>query len=136
MFENLTPRSAQPEIATNNAAAQEHSLFDALAIRLDGPRSWDADITIRWNGAGDRPHTQHLRNGVLTHIAGTGPAAGEPDVEVALAEADLRNVLLGSTTPTALAERGRAEITGGAGLLATLFGYLSDPDPDFAIVTP
>ncbi|MER6987599.1 alkyl sulfatase dimerization domain-containing protein [Saccharopolyspora hirsuta] len=111
-------------------------LFDALAIRVDGPRCWDAEITVRWNVRDGEPHTQLLRNGVLTHVVGSGPAAGSPDVEVALDEADLRGVLLGSTTPGALAEQGRAEITGDAGKIAELFGYLAEPDPDFAIVTP
>lgn len=71
-------------------------LFDALSIRVDGPRSWDADITVRWNVTGGEPVTLRLRNGVLTHIAGTGPAVSAPDVEVALDEAALRAVLLGS----------------------------------------
>ncbi|MEU9916832.1 hypothetical protein [Streptomyces sp. NPDC051001] len=58
---------------------------------------------------GDRDRvTQRLCNGVLTHVTGTGPAAADPDVEISLTEADLRAVL----------------------------GHLSDPDPDFAIVTP
>lgn len=71
-------------------------LFDALSIRVDGPRSWDADISVRWNVTGGEPVTLRLRNGVLTHIAGTGPAVSSPDVEVALDEAALRAVLLGS----------------------------------------
>ncbi|SFS90900.1 alkyl/aryl-sulfatase [Saccharopolyspora flava] len=111
-------------------------LFDAVAIRLDGPRCWNAEITVRWNLTGSRPHTQRLRNGVLVHVVGDGPAAGTPDVTVTLDEADLRRVLLGLTTPADLAERGAAEITGDAGRLGELFGYLAEPDPDFAIVEP
>ncbi|RRO18628.1 MBL fold metallo-hydrolase [Saccharopolyspora rhizosphaerae] len=111
-------------------------LFDALAIRVDGPRSWDADITLRWNLRDGQRHTQRLHNGVLTHVVGTGAAAGDPDVEIDLDEADLRSLLLGSTTPAALAERGRAEITGDPGRIADLFSYLEDPDPNFTIVTP
>ncbi|GAA2362861.1 alkyl sulfatase dimerization domain-containing protein [Saccharopolyspora halophila] len=111
-------------------------LFDALAIRVDGPRSWDADITVRWNVQDERPHTQRLRNGVLTHVTGTGPAAGKPDVEISLTESDLREVLLGTTTATELADRGRAQLTGDAARLTALFGYLGEPDPNFDIVTP
>ncbi|MEI7031125.1 alkyl/aryl-sulfatase [Streptomyces pratensis] len=111
-------------------------LFDALAIRVDGPRCWDADITVRWDLEDGKPVTSRLRNGVLTHVTGDGPAAAEPDVVVALGEADLRAVLLGSVTPSELASQGRARISGDAGLLFGLFGALSDPDPGFAIVTP
>ncbi|MGP4016488.1 alkyl/aryl-sulfatase [Saccharopolyspora sp. 5N708] len=125
--------TASPDVLS---ALTLEQLFDALAIRVDGPRSWNADITVRWNVRdGDRV-TMRLRNGVLTHVAGHGPAVGGPDVEVCLDEADLRAVLLGGTAPAKLAEQGRAEITGGTGKLAELFGYLDRPDPDFAIVTP
>ncbi|MGC5394993.1 alkyl/aryl-sulfatase [Streptomyces sp. DT20] len=109
-------------------------LFDALSIRVDGPRSWDADITVRWNVAGGEPVTLRLHNGVLTHVSGTGPAAHAPDVEVALDEAALRAVLLGSLPPSELT--GRATITGDAAKITELLGHLSAPDPDFAIVTP
>ncbi|MEU9203473.1 alkyl sulfatase dimerization domain-containing protein [Streptomyces sp. NPDC048332] len=109
-------------------------LFDALSIRVDGPRSWDADISVRWNVTGGEPVTLRLRNGVLTHIAGTGPAVSSPDVEVALDEAALRAVLLGSLPPSELPER--ATITGDAAKITELLGHLSPPDPDFTIVTP
>lgn len=111
-------------------------LCDALAVRVHGPRSWNADITVRWNVRGGDRVTMRLCNGVLTHITGNGPATGEPDVEVSLDEADLRAVLLGGTASAELTEQGRAEITGDADKLAELFGSLSQPDPDFAIVTP
>ncbi|GAA2941582.1 alkyl/aryl-sulfatase [Streptomyces enissocaesilis] len=111
-------------------------LFDALAIRVDGPRCWEADITVRWNLNEGQPVTLRLRNGVLTHVTGTGPAAADPDVEVALDEADLRAVLLGSVSPTELVVQGRARTSGDADKLTELLGYLSEPDPDFAIVTP
>lgn len=109
-------------------------LIDALAIRVDGPRSWDADITIHWNLRDGDQVTVRLRNGVLTHTTGRAPAA--PDVVIALGEADMRAVLLGAAAPAELAERGRADIEGDPEKLTELFGYLDQPDPDFAIVTP
>jgi alkyl sulfatase BDS1-like metallo-beta-lactamase superfamily hydrolase len=118
------------------AALTLDQLFDALAIRVDGPRSWDADITVRWNVAdGDRV-TLRLCNGVLTHVTGTGPAAADPDVEISLTEADLRAVLLGIVSPADLAARSGVKVSGDVGRLTELLGHLSDPDPDFAIVTP
>ncbi|MEU5891130.1 alkyl sulfatase dimerization domain-containing protein [Streptomyces sp. NPDC047461] len=118
------------------AALTLDQLLDALAIRVDGPRSWDADITVRWNVAdGDRV-TLRLCNGVLTHVTGTGPAAADPDVEISLTEADLRAVLLGVVSPADLAARSGVKVSGDVGRLTELLGHLSDPDPDFAVVTP
>ncbi|MBQ0927488.1 alkyl/aryl-sulfatase [Saccharopolyspora endophytica] len=111
-------------------------LFAALAIRVDGPKCWDADITIRWNVDGGRTHTQRLRNGVMVHIRGTGPAAGQPDAEVTLEEQDLRKVLLGTTTTDDLAAQGRATTTGNPKRITELFNYLANPNPNFTIVTP
>jgi alkyl sulfatase BDS1-like metallo-beta-lactamase superfamily hydrolase len=111
-------------------------LFDALAIRVDGPRSWDADICVRWNVKDREPITVRLRNGVLTHVTGIGPAAREPDVEVALDEDALRALLLGEAPVSGLVEQGRAKADGDLTKVDELLGHLGEPDPDFAIVTP
>ncbi|MEU6086482.1 alkyl sulfatase dimerization domain-containing protein [Streptomyces sp. NPDC047085] len=113
-------------------------LFDALAIRVDGPRSWDADITVRWNLTDGEPVTMRLRNGVLTHVTDTGAGRerAAPDVEFTLAESDLRAVLLGAVAPADLTARPDVQVSGDAGKLAELLGHLDEPDPDFAIVTP
>ncbi|MFJ9564491.1 alkyl/aryl-sulfatase [Streptomyces fuscichromogenes] len=115
------------------AALTLEQLFDALAIRVDGPAGWDADITVRWNVKDGDPVTMRLRNGVLTHGTGTGST---PDVEFTLAETDLRAVLLGTLPPAALGARDDVKVTGDAGKLTELFGHLTAPDPDFAIITP
>jgi alkyl sulfatase BDS1-like metallo-beta-lactamase superfamily hydrolase len=125
--------TASPDVV---AALTLEQLFDALAIRVDGPRSWDADITVRWNLTDGEPVTQRLRNGVLTHVTGTGPAVAAPDVEITLTQSALRAVLLGTLTPAELAQRADIKVTGDPGKLTELFGCLGEPDPDFAIVTP
>ncbi|MFP3991424.1 alkyl sulfatase dimerization domain-containing protein [Streptomyces sp. E11-3] len=111
-------------------------LFDSLAIRVDGPASWDADITVRWNLTSGEAVTMWLRNGVLTHVAGHGAASVSPDVEITLDERVLRAVLLGALPPTDLPGPGGAKVTGDLAKLLELFGHLDAPDPDFAIVTP
>ncbi|MGW3094525.1 alkyl/aryl-sulfatase [Streptomyces sp. NPDC001102] len=125
--------TASPDVL---AALTLEQLFDALAIRVDGPRSWDADIIVRWHIDQGETVTVRLRNGVLTHVTGAGPAAVPPHVEITLTEADLRALLLGALDPADLAARDSVEITGDAGRLNELLGYLDTPDPDFAIVTP
>ncbi|MFG2966263.1 MULTISPECIES: alkyl/aryl-sulfatase [unclassified Streptomyces] len=122
--------TASPDVL---AALTLDQLFDSLAIRVDGPRSWDADITVRWNVKDGTPVTIRLRNGVLTH--GTG-GDSTPDVEFTLTQADLRAVLLGTLPPAALAARDDVKVTGDAGKLTELIGHLTAPDPDFAIITP
>ncbi|MGW3341140.1 alkyl/aryl-sulfatase [Streptomyces sp. NPDC001009] len=111
-------------------------LLDSLAIRVDGPRSWDADLAIRFRLSDGDPVSLRLRNGVLIHTVGTTPGERAPDTEITLTETDLRALLLGATSLTDLAAEGRAETTGDPAKLAELFGHLSAPDPDFAIVTP
>ncbi|MFE0632130.1 alkyl/aryl-sulfatase [Streptomyces sp. NPDC058864] len=125
--------TASPDVIS---ALSLDQLFDSLAIRVDGPAGWDADITIRWNVRSGEPITWRLRNGVLTHVTGEGPAAAEPDLEITLEEADLRAVLLGAIPATDLADRAGIQVSGDAGKLAELFAHLTEPDPDFAIVTP
>ncbi|MGW2202794.1 alkyl/aryl-sulfatase [Streptomyces sp. NPDC001774] len=111
-------------------------LFDAVAIRVDGPRCWDVDICVRWNVTGRDPLTMRLRNGVLTHVSGTGPAAAPPDVRLTLAEDDLRALLLGEASTADLVQEGRLTVDGDLGRLSGLMSLLGEPDPDFAIVTP
>jgi alkyl sulfatase BDS1-like metallo-beta-lactamase superfamily hydrolase len=111
-------------------------LFDSLAIRVDGPRCWDADLTIRFGLHDAEPVTARLRRGVLVHTTGATPEAAGPDLEIDLAEADLPALLLGVVSLDELTGEGRAETRGDAGRLAELLGCLSAPDPDFAVVTP
>ncbi|MFK0152592.1 alkyl/aryl-sulfatase [Streptomyces sp. NPDC090493] len=125
--------TASPDVI---AALTLDQLFDALAIRVDGPGSWDVDIAVRLHITDGDTVTVRLRNGVLTHVTGTGPAAADPDVEITLTETDLRALLLGTLRPADLAARDTIEITGDPRRLTELVGRLGMPDPDFAIVTP
>ncbi|MGW4049892.1 alkyl/aryl-sulfatase [Streptomyces sp. NPDC004779] len=118
------------------AALTLEQLFDAAAIRVDGPRSWHADTTIRWNITGADPISLHLRNGVLTHGSATVPLEANPDLDITLAEADLRAVLLGTLSPADLLAREGVRAIGDTAKLTELLGHLGRPDPDFAIVTP
>ena len=43
-------------------------LFDAIAIRVNGPRAWDEVLTIDWDFTDlGEVHRTTLRNGVFTH---------------------------------------------------------------------
>ncbi|WP_142274388.1 alkyl/aryl-sulfatase [Mycobacterium scrofulaceum] len=106
-------------------------IFDSLAIRVDGPRSWDLDLTI------DLAFTDlavnyrlTLRNGVLVYRK----AAAEPATATVTVELDSKSRLLtaalGDFASTGL------KISGDREALRTFLGVLDEPDPGFNIVTP
>ena len=125
--------TAAPDIA---AALSVEQLFDAVALRIDGPRAWSADITIDWHISDqDIVHRTRLCNGVLVHFdleAGT-PSA---DTVFTLTGADLHTALLGGRDIQQMIADGTIALDGDAAKLSELTGYLDNPDPDFAIVTP
>lgn len=125
--------TAAPDIA---AALSVEQLFDAMALRIDGPRAWSAHLTIDWR-VSDRNllHRTELRNGLLVHfdIDGDVPA---PDATFTLTDADLHAALLGGQDLRQMIADGAVAAEGDATVLAELVGYLDAPDPDFAIVTP
>lgn len=122
--------SSSPDIV---AALTPEMLFDALAIRVNGPQAWEERISIdvRLRDA-DRTYRLRLRNGVLTY---TTAAQSEPaDATVSLPTAALA-LLAGPADPQAWADAG-VELSGDAGALMRLGAVLEAPDPGFAIVTP
>ncbi|BCK55882.1 alkyl/aryl-sulfatase [Nocardia wallacei] len=125
--------TAAPDIA---AALSVEQLFDAMALRIDGPRAWSAHLTIDWR-VSDRKlvHRTELRNGVLVHFDIEGDVAA-PDATFTLTDADLHAALLGGQDLRQMIAEGTVAAEGDATVLAELVGYLDAPDPDFAIVTP
>ncbi|MDR7170178.1 alkyl sulfatase BDS1-like metallo-beta-lactamase superfamily hydrolase [Nocardia kruczakiae] len=122
-----------PDIA---AALTVEQLFDAIALRIDGPKAWSADITIDWTISDlDVVHRTQLRHGVLVHydVSADMPA---PDVTFTLSDADLHAALLGAKDMQQLVADGAVTVDGDVSKLIELVGYLDAPDPDFAIVTP
>lgn len=106
-------------------------IFDGLAIRINGPRSWDLDIDIDITFADAAVnHRLTLRNGVLVHRkAAPDPATATVTVELA-DKSRLLGVAAGDFTSPGL------ELTGDQAALRALLGVLDGPDPNFNIVTP
>lgn len=129
-----TPTTADaPDIA---AALSVEQVFDAIALRIDGPGAWDADITIDWRITDeDIDHRTHLRNGLLVHFDLVGDAS-EPDARLTMSRPDLIAAVVGGGDVPAMIGAGRIGVEGDAAKLAELIGYLDAPDTDFAIVTP
>ena len=106
-------------------------MFDILAISVNGPRAWDADIALDVTFTDLAVNYRvTLRNGVLVYRK--RPAdPGTADATVTLA-AKMRLI---AAAMGDLASPG-LEISGDPGALQTLMGVLDRPDPNFDIITP
>ncbi|RVW08706.1 MBL fold metallo-hydrolase [Prescottella agglutinans] len=125
--------TASPDIA---GALSVEQVFDAIALRIDGPRAWDADITIDWRITDEGiDHRTSLRNGLLVHFDLAGEAS-TPDARLTLSRQDLIAAVVGGADVAGMIAAGRITAEGDVGKLTELIGYLDSPDPDFAIVTP
>ena len=121
------------QTASTSMAAQltPEQMFDVLAISVNGPRAWDLDIAIDITFLDTATNYRiTVRNGVLVYRK--VPAnAGTAQATVQLAtKVRLLTLAAGDNASPGL------EITGDAGVLASLVAVLDKPDPDFNIVTP
>ncbi len=110
-------------------------LWDAIGVRLDGPRAWESQIAIAWDftDTGER-WTTRVENGALSASAGRlDPGA---HAKVTLTRAALDSILLQEGEMEALFASGAIVIEGDAMKVGELFGLLEDGDPAFAVVTP
>lgn len=107
-------------------ALSPEQVFDAIAIRVDGPRAWDQALAIGvvLEDAGTT-YRLDLRNGVLIHRE--APVDGV-DLTVRTTRSALPGLLLGATDGM--------QLEGDTAALGRLMAVLEAPDPDFAIVTP
>jgi alkyl sulfatase BDS1-like metallo-beta-lactamase superfamily hydrolase len=109
-------------------------LFDALAIRVNGPRAWHERLTIDITLTDvDETYRLWLRNGVLSQSRARQRDAA--DLALRMPRAVLLGLVSGQVRLDALAEAG-VEVDGDRGVLTRLLSTLDEPDPDFAIVTP
>lgn len=103
-------------------------LFDAIAIKVDGPNAWDLDLALAVELTDlDRRFRLTLRNGVLIYLEN-----GEGDVGLTLRLTKPRLLaLLGGDV-----DSDGIESEGELALLSTLLGVLDPGDESFSIVTP
>ncbi len=108
------------------AALSPAQLFDAIAIRVDGPRAWDERLSLGviLEDAGTSFRLD-LRNGVLVHREGFVDGVA---LTIRTTRAVLPAILAGQTAGMAL--------EGDRRVLDRLVAVLDTPDPGFAIVTP
>ncbi|MFE9564258.1 alkyl/aryl-sulfatase [Streptomyces sp. NPDC006487] len=117
---------ANPEMAV---ALTTDMLIDSVAVRIDGPRAWDEDLTIDLVLTDEGGHHRlTLHHGALTHRTVTDPRT-PAGLTLTLTKPQLLAVLAGRT-PDGISTKGSPE------LLARLFSYVTKPDTAFPIVTP
>ncbi len=118
-----TPATYSPDLLR---ALTPEMVFDAIAIRVNGPKAWDERLSIGITLTDlDRSWRLDLRNGVLIHRESTVEGA---DVVLRLPAAALVGLLAGQMEGIA--------VEGDQGVLGRLMAVLDEPDPGFAIVTP
>ena len=106
-------------------------IFDALAIRIDGPRAWHLDLAIDVSFADTGANYRlTLRNAVLVHRAvPADPASAHATVTLATTTR-LLSAAAGDRSAPGLA------VSGERSVLVSLLGVLDAPDPAFPIMTP
>lgn len=124
----VAPTRAQGFGMGMTSALTVDQLFDAVAVRVNGPEAWDELFTIDWvfNDL-DTTYRTTLSHGALT--TRSRPRFGEPDLTVTLNKFRLLRLLAGKGTEG-------MEFSGDASLVDRLFGLLDEVDQDFDIVVP
>ncbi|KOT89488.1 alkyl/aryl-sulfatase [Streptomyces sp. NRRL F-5755] len=118
-------------------------VFAAMARSVDGPKAAQeqrAAIVLHWNFTDTRQEcTTTLRNGVLVYVAGTDLYAGKPQAGIALTRETFDSLILEGPlfqrNFDAAVKAGTIRVDDQTAA-DTVFGYLTVPDPMFAIVTP
>ena len=106
-------------------------IFDSLAIRVNGPRSWDFELSLDLTFSDSSTNYRlTLRNGVLVYRK-VAPDPASATVTVKLAgKLRLLAAAFGDFSSPGL------EMSGDDTALQTLLSVLDEPDPGFNIVTP
>ena len=110
-------------------------LWDAMGVRLDGPRAWDAEIVLAWDftDVGEQ-WTVSVQNGALGAVKGR--LAARADATVTLTRTAFDAILLGEGDIPELFAGGAIAVAGDGSKLGEFLGMLDEGDPVFAIVTP
>jgi alkyl sulfatase BDS1-like metallo-beta-lactamase superfamily hydrolase len=125
-------RAASADVAR---ALSIEQLWDALGVRLDGPRAWDRTIVIGWDFTDVQERwTVTVENGALSAVRGR--VAPDADAVVTLTRAAFDSMLLQEGDVAELFTSGAIVVSGDGAKLGELLGLLDEGDPAFPIVTP
>ncbi|MFI7452225.1 alkyl/aryl-sulfatase [Nonomuraea sp. NPDC049714] len=129
--DGIVPATGAPGTAVSPdlaAALSVSQIFDAIAVRVDGPRAWNESLSIDWHltDLGQCFRTT-LSNGAL--IQQMDPPPQPADLTLRLTKAQLLAMLMGRDVEGVDRE-------GDTRVLKRLVAVLDAPVRDFAIVTP
>lgn len=110
------------------------NLFNVLAVRLDAEKAEDGNLHIAFDFPDRKEQiTVTVANGVLIHRPGI---IGTPGATLHVRYDDLLGAFLKGEPLASKIASGAARIEGDARLFTRLLGWVDQPDPAFAIVTP
>lgn len=110
------------------AALTHQQIIDTIAIRINGPRASADQLTIEWRFTDAHTIRTTLSNGALIQTAQPRRTTSS-DLTITLSKIELLGLIAGQPV-TGL------DHDGDPGVWQRLIGYLDQPDPAFAIVTP
>jgi alkyl sulfatase BDS1-like metallo-beta-lactamase superfamily hydrolase len=109
--------------------------FDALAVRLNGPRAHGKKIVLNWNFTDTRERfALTLDNSVLNHVA--GKQAERADSTLHLTRTVLHRIITREVSLAEAMQSGELRIDGDLGKVAELFSLVDEPRRMFEIVEP
>jgi alkyl sulfatase BDS1-like metallo-beta-lactamase superfamily hydrolase len=108
-------------------------IFDALSVRLNGPKAFGKQSTINWEftDSGEK-YVTTLRNAVLSYKKGSNPKA---DLTLVLPRMGLLKLLSGMVPLELLESMGEVKATGDKENVKELLGLFDRLSPTFPIVT-
>ncbi|MHC4107864.1 MAG: alkyl/aryl-sulfatase, partial [Planctomycetota bacterium] len=110
-------------------------LFDAIAVRVNGPKAADLDVTLNWSFTDiDERYAMSLANGVLNYSPGRH--ASDADSTIELTKTAYVHLVLGTAKIPELIGSGAVKIDGDPMAFAKLFGALDTYEFFWNIVTP
>jgi alkyl sulfatase BDS1-like metallo-beta-lactamase superfamily hydrolase len=125
-------RAASTDVAR---ALSIEQLWDAVGVRLDGPRAWERRIVLGWDFTDvEERWTVTIENGALSAVHGR--IAPDAHATVTLTRAAFDSMLLQEGDVTELFASGAIAVDGEGAKLGELLSLLDEGDPAYPIVTP
>ncbi|MDP1836769.1 MAG: alkyl sulfatase dimerization domain-containing protein [Chlamydiales bacterium] len=126
------PSPASPDII---AAMPTHTLFDYLAIRLDGIKASTSPMVLNVNLPDlNQKYVLQIKNGVLNHYAGKN--SKHAIATASINRSDFDDVILGKVTAEQLIKSKKLTIEGNKSAIYRFLGLLDKFEFWFPIVTP